>query len=171
MWISRIGLVQMLAHAALDVVHRQDVGVLLLRRPVERAELAARHADVRVVDVLVDDVVGLLAVQPLTHVVGERPHGEQIGMAVETEAVGARQTLAREHLVCSPPSPLAATYRLWKGVTHSLRCAGTGPNRPARGDGWPSSSGAVSSSPRRFPACSPGAIEHSVPHIVQTALS
>ena len=82
-------LVQVLAHAALDVVHRQDVGVLLLRRPVKGAALAARHADVRVIDVLVHDVIGVLAVPLLAHVVGERPHGQQVRVAVKTQAVGA----------------------------------------------------------------------------------
>ena len=73
-----------------DLVEAEHVAFAVADRAVERAEVAARHADVRVVDVAIDDVgddaVGMLAAP---HGVGHpaEPVGRRV--AIELERFGA----------------------------------------------------------------------------------
>src|SRR5438445_1666731 len=70
---------------AADLLERQYVALGVLGPPVERAELAVGDADVRVVDVPVDDVRdGVLGVQPPPRLVRERAQLESLGATVHT---------------------------------------------------------------------------------------
>ena len=77
------------------VFERHRVRTRIARaQPRERAEQAARHADVRRFDADVVVVVGQIAVPALALAVGERRHLEQIGMLEQPHAVLERQPLA-----------------------------------------------------------------------------
>ena len=97
MWISVIGSLGRHARAqpppGLLVRHRVGGRVALLEAR-ERAEHAARLADVGGVDVQVAVEVGAVAVQPLAHLVGQRAELHQVGVLVERDAVVERERLA-----------------------------------------------------------------------------
>ena len=92
-----------LAHAVPD--HPEDVldrvleGAGLAGLSGEVAELAREHADVRRVDVAVDDEVDAGAVPPRLHVVREPAEPEQVIRLEEEHSVVAGETLVRSHLV------------------------------------------------------------------------
>ena len=78
-----------------ELVAREDVALGVSDGAIERAEAAARRADVRVVDVAVDDVrdhaVGVLA---LADRVGREAEIEEAPFGEEALPFGAAQTLA-----------------------------------------------------------------------------
>lgn len=74
--------------------YRRSCLAALRERAVERAEFTPQHAVVRVVDVAVDVVIGVPAVQPLANDVCKPAEGEKVGRSVEANAVVARKTLA-----------------------------------------------------------------------------
>ena len=61
----------------------------------EGAQPAARHADIRWVDVPVHVEVGDVAVHPLAHRVGHPAHGQDVARAIQRHAVVEAQPLAR----------------------------------------------------------------------------
>ena len=124
-------LIDVLHHPALHVLHRQHVCVRLSSGAVKRAEFATGDADVRVVDVLVNDVVGGVAMSFLTHMVGKGTDGEQIRMPVESEPLGPIQTLPRQHLLGNRPESALFDVSLLER-SHRKPVI-----RPARGDGPP----------------------------------
>ena len=65
----------------------------------ERAEHAARLADVGGVDVHVAVEEGAVAVHPLAHLVGQRADLHQVRVLVQGDAVGQRKRLGGTHLV------------------------------------------------------------------------
>ena len=85
-----------LVDLAEDLVEAEDVAFGRSDRPVERAEVAARNADVRVVDVAVDDVgddpVGMLA---CADAVGETAKQRRRRVQVELERLGAIERARR----------------------------------------------------------------------------
>ena len=78
--------------------HRVGAGHALLQ-PRERAERAARFADVRRIEMQVAVVVGDVAVQPLAGHVGNLADGEQVGVRGEQHAVVEAEPHAGFHLV------------------------------------------------------------------------
>ena len=78
-----------------DLVEAERVAFARSHRPVERAELAAGDADVRVVDVAVDDVGDdAVRVPAAADVVGEAAQQWRGRVAIERQRVVRRQTLA-----------------------------------------------------------------------------
>jgi hypothetical protein len=75
------------------------VRAVLAALAVERAELAAQRADVRVVDVTIAIVVGSIAVQCLAHEICKPADAVNIAAAVQRDAVVMRERHAREHPV------------------------------------------------------------------------
>src|SRR5262245_16268594 len=67
----------------------------LLIRPVERTKRTPQHAEVRVIDVPVDVVIGHVAVQTLTSHIRQPPDLVNIARAIERNAIFVRQALAR----------------------------------------------------------------------------
>ena len=67
----------------------------------ERAQPATGHADVGGIDVAVDVEVGRVAVQPLAHEVGQVAERQDIGGAVQRQAVLEGQPLAGFHFVAN----------------------------------------------------------------------
>ena len=106
------------AHAQLlpRLFHRHRVRAGIAgTQPRERAEQTARDADVRRLDADVVVVVRQIAVPPLPLAVGERRHGEQIGMLEEPHAVLEREPLAvlellgnfaQHHAIVSQPAAI-----------------------------------------------------------------
>ena len=94
-----------LVDLAEDLLEAEHVALARSDRPVERAEVAARHADVRVVDVAVDDVgddaVGMLA---RADAVGELAEQRQRRVVIQLERLGgahaARRRLNARRRVC-----------------------------------------------------------------------
>ena len=86
-----------------DLLERQHVAVARSHGPVERAEVAARHADVRVVDVAVDDVgddaVGVLA---RTDAVCQPSKHMRRRLRVQGERLVAREPLASRDTIRQP---------------------------------------------------------------------
>ena len=78
-----------------QLLEAEHVSVRRPDRPIERAEVALRDADVRVVHVAIDDVrhhaLGVLA-RP--HLVGELPEKRRRRVPVQRERILAAQTLA-----------------------------------------------------------------------------
>ena len=67
---------------------------------VEGAEVAVRHADVRVVDVAVDDVRDLARVRlAITNLVRRRTDRDQVARLHQRQGISIRQPLAREHTI------------------------------------------------------------------------
>ena len=92
-------LVRALPQLVEHLLERQRVsGRRLRRQPRERAEQAARDADVGRLEPDVEVVVGELAVPPLALAVGEVPDGEQIRAFEQPHAVLERQPLPRVDL-------------------------------------------------------------------------
>ena len=92
-------LVQPLTDLGADLVQAHLVGQRVTLGTAEGAELAQVGADVRVVDVLVVDEVGAVAVLPLADDVGEVAEGEDVRVVVEATAVVQGQAFARPDLV------------------------------------------------------------------------
>ena len=90
------------AHALLgalpDFFEREGVGAGRIGAAAEGAELAMRDADVGGIDVAIDVEVADVAVALLANVVGEPAEGQQVGRAVEREAVVGSQALAGQDL-------------------------------------------------------------------------
>jgi hypothetical protein len=80
-----------LAGAVEDLLVRHDVALRRLQVGAERAESAAVHAHVRRVEVLVDVVIGDVAVLRLADAVRQFAEGEQVGVRVEVQAVVERE--------------------------------------------------------------------------------
>ena len=79
-----LGLVDLRA----DLLERERVPFAVLRSPIERAESAVGDADVRVVDVAVDDVRDdAVRMALVAHAVGLRAELEQRGVRVEVEEI------------------------------------------------------------------------------------
>ena len=70
-----------------DLFEGKCISAGRVRAAAERAKLAMRHADVSRVDVPVDVEVAHVAVALLANVVGQPAQGQQIGRAVEGNAV------------------------------------------------------------------------------------
>ena len=68
--------------------------VALRVRAVERAEFAAQHTEVAVVDVSIDVVERLAAVEALADEVGEPAEREDVARAVQGDAVVVREAFA-----------------------------------------------------------------------------
>ena len=66
----------------------------MVRRAVVGAEAALVDADIRVIDVAVDDVVGRVSVEPFADHIGQVPDGQQVVAAVEPHPVGEVEALA-----------------------------------------------------------------------------
>ena len=128
-----------LVDLAVDLVEAEDVAVGVPDLAVERAEVAARDADVGVVDVAVDDVgddaVGMLAARgprrPSVRATASAPGGR--GAAPRRRRGGRRpgsgRRASRESGSCEEPERPRAG-----GVTHLERPARrTARGRPARG--------------------------------------
>ena len=86
MWTSVIPRASDSSHRADDIVDRalESVGISLFRR--ERAELAGENADVRVIDVAIQDVGGDVAVLLLAHRAGHDAQSVQIVRSIEDAA-------------------------------------------------------------------------------------
>ena len=82
-----------------NLLHRQEIGILRILFRVERAETAFVHADIRVVDVAVDDE---------RHRIAEPPPPLRIRRASEVDGVAVREEVCRLPLRKShAPSPAA----------------------------------------------------------------
>ena len=81
------------------LVEAEDVALRRSDRPVERTEVALRHADVRVVDVAIDDVgddpLGMLAG---ADVVGELPEQRCRRVTIQLERLAGVETRAAPNL-------------------------------------------------------------------------
>src|SRR5688500_13171285 len=145
----------------IELFPAQNVVIFVLLRPVERAELAVNVANVRVVDVAIDDVshdlTSAIAVAGTLRQVaphsGQRTQGlERLG--IECERFRPGNALTREHLLRQRPirqrhhadnladaGPFRTTsYRFWIHNLDSVRtepsstthlCALTGASRPS----------------------------------------
>ena len=83
----------------------QQVPLARRQVAVERAEGALGDADVRVVDVAVDDVGDdALRMEPLAHGVGEQAQLQQVGLAEERDPLLPGEPLARQDLLLDPLS-------------------------------------------------------------------
>ena len=78
---------------------RHGVGGGILGALAEGAQLAGCHADVGRIDVAVDVEIRDVAVQALAHEVGHVADGEQVGGAVQRQAVVIVEPLAGLHFV------------------------------------------------------------------------
>src|SRR6266571_1341460 len=95
-----------LVDLATDLLEREHVAFAVLRPPVEGAEFAIRDADVRVVDVPVDDVGDhVLRMQPPACLVGEAPQLEQRRPLVQLDV--------RPELAAGAVDHGHATWRNW----------------------------------------------------------
>ena len=88
------GFAPALAGALPDLLERHGVGLGIVRPLAEGAQAATGHADVGGVDVAVDVEIRHVAVQPLAHQVGQVAERQDVGGAVERDAVVERQPLA-----------------------------------------------------------------------------
>ncbi len=93
------GLAPAFAGALPDLFERHGVGLGVAHALAEGAQAATGHAHVGGIDVAVDVEVGGVAVQALAHQVGQVAERQDIGGAVERDAVVERQALAGFHLV------------------------------------------------------------------------
>ena len=59
----------------------------------EGAEFAPINADIGIIDMLIDDVIGFIAVPPLPDDVGQIAHAQQIGAAIQGQAILKGKTL------------------------------------------------------------------------------
>src|SRR4030095_2941572 len=84
-----------------DLFETENVPVRRAHRTIERAEVAPRHADIRVVDVAVDDVgheaIGMFTEADRIGKVAKQVRGR---VAIEVQRLGAVDASAREYLVC-----------------------------------------------------------------------
>ena len=80
-------LVQTLPHLVQNFGQRHGVGLGLIRGLCRRRKMAAVDADIGIVHVLVINVIGLAAVEALSHQVGQVPHPQQVPAAVEGNPV------------------------------------------------------------------------------------
>ena len=80
-----------------DLFEREGVGAGRVGVAAEGAELAMRHADVGRIDVPVDVEVADVAVALLANVIGEPAEREQVGRAIERDAVVEAEPLAGHH--------------------------------------------------------------------------
>jgi hypothetical protein len=72
-----------------DGLEAQDVSLVVLRPPVERAELAIRNTHIGVVDVAVDDVGDcVLGVEPPPFTIGEEAQLQEARVPVQLERLG-----------------------------------------------------------------------------------
>ena len=80
---------------------REQVALALVPRPpVERAEVAVGHADVRVVEIPIDDERhARRVVQPVADLVRHAPHGHEIPRTQEGDRLLVRDALAAERLL------------------------------------------------------------------------
>ena len=86
-----------------DLLEAEDITVRRPDRPVERAEVAARHADVGVVDVAVDDVGDdALGMFPRANRIGKPAEQMRRRMTIELQRFGAVHAPAVENL-CGQP--------------------------------------------------------------------
>src|SRR5206468_3538927 len=101
---------------------------------VERAEFAELIADVGVVDMLVADVIGSVAVQTLADDIGKIADGREVGRLIEADGVLIIQALPRFHFVVDihqvPPD---ITLGPRTGTVGWLRLEGSHQNRPYSG--------------------------------------
>ena len=113
MWISVIGILGVEARLqlppGLGVRHRVGARLALLEAR-ERAEAAARLADVRRVDVEVAVEVRAVAVQALADLVGQHAQLEEVSVFEERHAVFERQRLSVAHLVADPGQHVALSH-------------------------------------------------------------
>ena len=84
-----------LAGAMPDLVERHRVRLGIAHLLAERAQPATGDANVGRIDVAVDVEVRGVAVQPLAHDVGQVAERQDVGGAVQRDAVLERQPLAR----------------------------------------------------------------------------
>ena len=87
------------AGAVPDLFERHGVGLGILAPSCRTRTAATGHAHIGGIDVAVDVEVGLVAVQALAHQVGQVAERQDVGGAVERQAVFEGQPLARFHLV------------------------------------------------------------------------
>ncbi len=83
--------IERLLDLVVDLLAGEHICLGVSRLAVEGAEPAARYADVRVVDVAIDDVGGQGAGdEALAHFMGSRPHSEEVARAQQLQgfAVG-----------------------------------------------------------------------------------
>src|SRR6185437_9076806 len=105
-----------------DLLERERVAFAMLGPPIERAEAAVGDADVRVVDVPVDDVRdGVVRVLFLAHAIGFEPELQERRVRVEIEQVTHSQVAGRKASDPSGTSPTAASRR--KKSVRPARCA------------------------------------------------
>ncbi len=115
---ARLGGLRRLVPDLLDGVL---VRAFLAALAVERAERAGQRADVRVVQVAVDVVVGHVAVEPAPHQVRERAHGPDVGCLVQQDPVVHVQAAPVGDLPDYRPQPLIEP----RNVSRSMQ-VGTG---------------------------------------------
>ncbi len=96
-----------------DLLQGHLVGPRLSGLAAKGAELAAVDANVGVVEVLVIDVIGPAAVEPLAHHLGQGPHPQQIGALEQGQAVFPVQPDLCGYLVIDGPQ--IGVLKLGKG--------------------------------------------------------
>ena len=110
------------AHALLgalpDFLEREGVGAGRVGIAAEGAQLAMRHADVGGIDVAIDVEVADVAVALLANVVGEPAEGQQVGRAVEREAVVGVQALAGQDFLGDGLQPRVVNHQIGRQIRH-----------------------------------------------------
>ena len=83
--------------ALINLFERKSIRTGSTGIAAERAQFAMRDADVRRIDVPVDVEIGDVAVALLANVVGQPANGQQIGRAVQQDAVVNAKAFTGEH--------------------------------------------------------------------------
>ena len=94
---DRLG--QSFPHFGTDLVDAQLKGQGGFGATPKGAKLAEITANIGIVDVLVVDEVGLIAVDPPPYQIGEITESEDIVTAIEPQALGNAQPLSGKHLL------------------------------------------------------------------------
>ena len=106
------GLAPAFAGALPHLFERHGVGLGIAHALAESAQAATGHAHIGGVDVAVDVEVGDVAVQALPHQVGQVAERQDIGGAVERQAVVERKPLAGFHLSANGIKTAIVNYHL-----------------------------------------------------------
>src|ERR1017187_2486243 len=101
-----------LARALPHLFERHGVGLGIAHALAESAQAATGHADVGGVDVAVHIEIRNVAVEPLAHQVGQVAECQDVGSAVEREAVFEGEPLARLHLAADRDKTGIVDYHL-----------------------------------------------------------
>ena len=102
--------------ALVDFFEREGVSAGRVGIAAEGAQLAVRDADVGGIDVAIDVEEADVAVALLAHVIGEPADGQQVGRAVERDAVFGGQALAGQHLFGDRLQPRVVDLKFGHGL-------------------------------------------------------